>query len=247
MGYDLKCKFFYVDKDNNPIIVSKGYINDLKALNELKYSSTLEGVDECIDKLNLPSKNEIYGYFENEYVCTLPIIKFTCNGYLYDTKGYCEMFGEKYNRFNKSGYTFKDNSKLYQMKECIEEICDNSDLNGIDVYKVTYKEEKGELYDIDCFIKASKDFNSKIEEYRKTIFSLENLMNNNIEFYKLTSEQKDEMNETLSNAKGYKEMFENMNNSCTKMIHLLNYFQNDMVINDSSWRDEKMYVYVSVS
>lgn len=241
MGYDLKCKFFYIDsKTKKPVLVSKGYVNQLKKLGNIRYSASLDNVNECYDFLDLEKNNEIYGYYTYEYVAKFPIVKFEVMDRLYDTKSFCEFSGFVYN----DGYCFNDELFIETLKEKTKDY----EIKGetISVYHKKYCNENGYLYDENSFITAQEYFNKKIEETFINIYKLKELQNT-IEYFKLNDEQKEHIEETYLNYEEMMDEYKYQKSACDKMVNLLDYFKNDAVINDSVYRSEKLYVYISCS
>ena len=52
MSYNIKCTFF-TDKNGNQEIISKGVIDDLKIINNQKYSISFENVNPITDNIRI--------------------------------------------------------------------------------------------------------------------------------------------------------------------------------------------------
>ena len=248
MSYNIKCTFF-TDENGNQEIVSKGIINNLKIINSQKYSISFDDVNTTTDDIKL-SNTEIYGHYYKEYSYSVPsdiIIEF--NGTKLSIIDCLEKFAIKYNDDTKSNKFIIYREDLinlvekYKIDYTAEDLI-NKTTNNIEIWKNEFYKENGYIYDQNSFIGGALYYYSKVEEERKKINDIQNIING-IEYYKLNLHQKENVMEDLQCATECMEVFETCYLSCRKMIDLFEYFGYDELNDDRNDRNSKIYCYIS--
>lgn len=150
MSYNIKCTFF-IDKNGNQEIISKGIIDDLKIINSQRYSISFDDVNPTTDNIKL---------------------------------------------------------------------------NNDEIWRIQYNKENGYIFDQNSFIQGALYYNGKIEEERKAIINLQNIINST-EYYRLNLNQRENVTEDLQGSNEAKEIFESCYLACRKMIDLFEYFEHE--------------------
>lgn len=249
MSYNIKCTFF-IDKNGNQEIISKGIIDDLDIINSRRYSISFDDVNPTTDDIKIYN-NEICGHYSKEYSFSVPSdIVIEYNKIKCSIKDCLEQFALKYNddtKFSKYIIYREDLINLvekYKIDYTIEDLI-SKNANDIEIWKTEFYKENGYIYDQNSFIQGALYYNGKIEEERKAIINLQNIINST-EYYKLNLNQRENVTEDLQGSNEAKEVFESCYLVCRKMIDLFEYFEHEEIIDDN-WNDRncKVYCYIS--
>lgn len=248
MNYDIKCKFFCLDREYSkfPKIISEGWMNELKCFNNGKYEILFDDIDEI---LNFDSDNLKSLYTKSEYS-----YKFSLNYDVemkwFDKKGsvldFCRECGENINFHTNYGgcYCFDDEhfeilSKLDHTKKLKKDY--------INVYLKKTVEENGKFYDINSFKYGYEKYIKKLADIDSKIFGLSNVIEKDVEYFKLTDEQKNEMKDTLYDMESERESCVNKIKILYKMISLFEYYECNEIVNDEGdERNLKIYCFISI-
>ena len=249
MSYNIKCTFF-IDKNGNQEIISKGIIDGLKIINNQTYSISFENVNLTTDDVKI-NNNEICGSYCKEYSFSVPSdIVIEYDKIKWSIKDCLEKFAIKYNddtKFSKYIIYREDLINLlekYKIDYTVEDLISKT-TNYIEIWKNEFCKENGYIYDQNSFIQGALYYNGKIEEERKRINNLQNIINS-AEYYKLDFNQKENVTEDLECAIESMDIFESSYLACRKMIDLFEYFGHEEII-DNDWNDRncKVYCYIS--
>ena len=251
MGYSIKCTFF-TDKNGNQEIISKGIIDNLKIINSRSYSISFENVNPITDEIAI-NNDTICG----EYSFSVPsdsIIEY--NKIKWSVKDCLDKFGTKYKdsttEFTKYLVTndkqdlidlLKNQIIEYTMEDVLKGTIKNNEI--IEIWEIRCNKENGYIYDQNSFIRGALYYNDKVEEERKRINNLQNIINST-EYYKLDLNQRENVTEDLECAIESMDVFESSYLACRKMIDLFEYFGHEEII-DNNWDDRncKVYCYIS--
>ena len=251
MGYSIKCTFF-TDKNGNQEIISKGIIDNLKIINSRSYSISFENVNPITDEIAI-NNDTICG----EYSFSVPsdlIIEY--DKIRWSVKDCLDKFGTKYKdsttEFTKYLVTndkqdlidlLKNQIIEYTMEDVLKGTIKNNEI--IEIWEIRCNKENGYIYDQNSFIRGALYYNDKVEEERKRINNLQNIINST-EYYKLDLNQRENVTEDLECAIESMDVFESSYLACRKMIDLFEYFGHEEII-DNNWDDRncKVYCYIS--
>ena len=252
MGYSIKCTFF-TDKNGNQEIISKGIIDDLKIINGQKYSISFDDVNPTSDNIKL-NNDEICGAYSTEYSFSIPndlVLEY--DNVKLSVKDFLNKFGTEYkdNDTESIKYVITNDKqdlidllKKYKIDYTMEDLISGTK-DDIEIWEFQYNKEYGYIFDQNSFIQGALYYNSKIEEERKAIINLQNIINS-AEYYKLDLNQRENVTEDLQGSNEAKEVFESCYLACRKMIDLFEYFEHEEIIDDN-WNDRnsKVYCYIS--
>lgn len=255
MSYNIKCTFF-IDKNGNQEIISKGIIDDLKIINSQRYSISFDDVNPTTDDVKI-NNNEICGHYCKEYSFSLPsdlIIEY--DKIRWSVKDCLNKFGTEYKDSTTESTKYlltNDKQDLidllknqiieYTVEDVLKGTIKNNEI--IEIWRIQYNKENGYIFDQNSFIQGALYYNGKIEEERKAIINLQNIINST-EYYKLNLNQRENVTEDLQGSNEAKEVFESCYLVCRKMIDLFEYFGHEEIIDDN-WNDRncKVYCYIS--
>ena len=252
MSYNIKCTFF-TDKNGNQEIISKGVIDDLKIINNQKYSISFENVNPITDNIRI-NDDEICGAYSTEYSFSIPndlVLEY--DNVKLSVKDFLNKFGTEYKDSDTESIKYvitNDRRDLidllhtYKIDYTMEDLISGTK-NDIEIWEIQYNKENGYIYDQNSFIQGALYYNGKIEEERKAIINLQNIINS-AEYYKLDLNQRENVTEDLQGSNEAKEVFESCYLACRKMIDLFEYFGHEEIIDDN-WNDRnsKVYCYIS--
>lgn len=252
MSYSIKCTFF-IDKNGNQEIISKGIINGLKIINNQRYSISFENVNPTTDNIKL-NNNEICGNYSKEYSFSVPsdlIIEY--DKIRWSVKDCLNKFGTEYkdSTTESTKYLISNDKqdlidllKKHKVDYTMEDLISGT-TKDIEIWEIQYNKENGYIYDQNSFIRGALYYNGKIEEERKAIINLQNIINS-AEYYKLDLNQRENVTEDLQSSNEAKEVFESCYLVCRKIIDLFEYFGHEEIIDDNwDYRSSKVYCYIS--
>lgn len=252
MSYSIKCTFF-TDKNGNQEIISKGIIDNLKIINNQRYSISFENVNPTTDEITI-NNDTICGEYTTEYSFSVPrdlIIEY--DKIRQSVKDCLDKFGTKYKDSTAESTKYLvtndkqdliDLLKKHKVDYAIEDLISGT-IKDIEIWEIQYDKENGYIYDQNSFIQGALYYNNKIEEERKAIINLQNIINSS-EYYKLDLNQRENVTEDLQGSNEAKEVFESCYLACRKMIDLFEYFEHEEIIdNNGNDRNSKIYCYIS--
>ena len=131
----------------------------------------------------------------------------------------------------------------YTVEDVLKGTIKNNEI--IEIWEIRYNKENGYIYDQNSFIRGALYYNGKVEEERKRINNLQNIINST-EYYKLDLNQRENVTEDLECAIESMDIFESSYLACRKMIDLFEYFGHEEIIdNNLDDRNCKVYCYIS--
>ena len=252
MSYNIKCTFF-IDKNGNQEIISKGIIDNLKIINNQNYSISFNDVNPTTDGIVI-NNDSICGTYTTEYSFSVPsdlIIEY--DKIRWSVKDCLNKFGTEYKDSTTESTKYLvtndkqdliDLLKKYKVDYTMEDLISGT-IKDIEIWEIQYNKENGYIYDQNSFIQGALYYNDKVEEERKRINNLQNIING-VEYYKLDLNQRENVTEDLQGFNEAKEVFESCYLACRKMIDLFEYFGHEEIIDDN-WddRSSKVYCYIS--
>ena len=255
MSYSIKCTFF-TDKNGNQEIISKGIIDDLKIINGQKYSISFDDVNPTSDNIKL-NNDEICGSYYKEYSFSVPNnVTIEYDKIKWSIKDCLDKFGIKYKDSTTESTKYilsndkqdlidllKNQTIEYTVEDLLKGTIKNDEI--IEIWEVQYNKENGYIYDQNSFIQGALYYYGKVEEERKKINNIQNIINS-AEYYKLDLNGRENVTEDLQCSTESMEIFESAYLTCRKMINLFEYFEREEII-DNDWNDRncKVYCYIS--
>ena len=137
----------------------------------------------------------------------------------------------------------KNQTIEYTVEDLLKGTIKNDEI--IEIWEVQYNKENGYIYDQNSFIQGALYYYGKVEEERKKINNIQNIINS-AEYYKLDLNGRENVTEDLQCSTESMEIFESAYLTCRKMINLFEYFEREEII-DNDWNDRncKVYCYIS--